>query len=156
MEENKTEENGRGKPVTTQEQKDEMVRKLEPYIKSGLSIRKALSEAQVPRSSFYDLMTEDDEFADQINRFRNFVSVLLNNSIVRELQDIIKKQNEGIKLTKDDKEYLWKFATTSNLAREEFGERKDIGLVDPEVELNKIMSLIEKKSTKGQDNGTNK
>jgi len=146
--------NKEGRPETTSEQKTEMLQKLEPYLRSGLSVRKSLREAQVPSSTFYDIMARDIEFSEQINRFRQYVPILLNNTLVRELQDIVKKKSEGKELTKDDMDFLKWFATNSNLTREEFGERKDIGLVDPEVELNKLMGLIEEQSTKGKDDGT--
>jgi hypothetical protein len=137
-----------GRPAITEEDKQEMLQKLEPYLKSGLSIRKALKEAEIPSSTFFDIMSKDLKFAEQINRFRQFVSVLLNNAIVRKLQDIIKKQNAGTELTKDDTDFLKWFATNSNLTREEFGERKDIGLYDPEIEIQKIAGLIDELSTK--------
>lgn len=143
-----------GRPETTEEEKNVMLQKLEPYLKSGLSVRKALREAGIPNSTFYDIMNRDTKFSEQINRFRQFVSVLLNNAIVRQLQGIIQKQQDKVELTKDDLYFLEWFATNSNLTREEFGERKDIALVDPEVELNKVMTIIEEQTTK--DNDTSK
>jgi hypothetical protein len=145
-----------GRPETTAEQKQEMLRKLEPYLKSGLSIRKSLREAQIPTSTFYDIMNRDVEFSEQINRFRQFVAVLLNSAVVKQLQDIIRKQSEGKGLEREDIEFLKWFANNSNLTREEFGERKDVALVDPEVELNKVMTLIEEQSTKENNNDNSK
>lgn len=142
-----------GKPPITEEEKNEMVQKLEPYLKSGLSIRKAVLEAQIPRSTFYDLMAKDPKFADQINRFRQFISVLLNNGIVRQLQTIIQKQNEKQKLDSDELNFMKWFADHSNLTKEEFGERKDIGIYDPEVEIQRLLGLINE-ATEGEKNAS--
>lgn len=148
-----------GRPPVSEQEKNDIVHKLEPYLKSGLSISKALLEAGVPRSTFYKLMDEDEGFRDKIGQFRNFVAVLLNNAIVGELQAIIKKQQgytdpvtkkfvKPEKLKKEDREFLWKFALNSNLTKQEFGERKDVNLFDPEAEIQKIKGLIAESSTK--------
>lgn len=153
------ETNKGGRPAITEEEKRDIVSKLEPYLKSGLSISKALLEAGVARTTFYRLMDEDEKFRDKIGQFRNFTAVLLNNAIVGELQAIIKKQNGWTdpktkkvhppeKLKKEDREFLWKFALTSNLTKGEFGERKDVNLFDPEAEIQKIKGIIDESTTK--------
>jgi len=137
-----------------------MVRKLEPFLKSGLSMRKALKEAQIPRSTFYDIMDRDPEFSDQIERHRQFLSIMLNNAVVKHLQDIIAIQNTplteeqkkaGLKvqpMAKEDVDFLKWFATNSNLTREEYGERKEVSTFDPEAELNKVAKFIRESTTK--------
>ena len=45
-----------GRPSITEGEKDMIVRKLEPYLKSGLSIRKACQLTQIPKSTIYDLI----------------------------------------------------------------------------------------------------
>lgn len=140
-----------GRPETTEGEKQEMLSKLEPYLKSGFSVRKALIETGISNATFYRLMDRDERFREQINRFRQFVSVLLNNSIVRQLQDIIQKQNGKIPLNDKDISFLQWFATNSNLTREEFGERKDIGIYDPEVEIQKLNKLIEEATKKDKN-----
>jgi hypothetical protein len=146
-----------GRPEITEEQKKEMVQKLEPYLKSGLSIRKALIEAEIPRSTFYDLMEKDQWFSDQINRFRQFVSIMLNSTVVALLQDIVQKKNKGEKLTKDDLDLLKWYATTSTQTRDEYGERREIGLFDPEAEIQRVKKELEQmsKDKGGEDNVSN-
>lgn len=148
------EKNGRGNQPITQEEKDRIVRRIEPYLKSGLSIRKACLEANIPKTTFYDLMSSDEDFRDKIDTFKNFVSVLLNNTLVRELQAIIEKQNgneaKGIKpqrLDSTDIGFIKWFAATSNSTKEEWGERKDINLFDPEVEIQKVKKMMEENFT---------
>lgn len=147
------EANKGGRPETTEEEKQEMLQKLEPYLRSGLSIRKALKEAQVPNSTFYDLMSRDSKFSEQIGRFRQYLSILLNSSIIKHLQSITRKQNENVPLTKEDISFLQWFATNSNLTREEFGERKDVGFYDPEAEIQRLARIMESDDDEGDDNG---
>ncbi len=153
------EETKTGRPKTyTEEEKRDIVQKLEPYLKGGLAVSKALLEANIPKSSFYDMMAQDENFRDKINQFRNFTAILLNNALIGELQTIIKKQSgytdeqgkkvKPQKLTKEDKDFLWKFALNSNLTKSEFGERKDLNLFDPEAEIQKVKALLEEGTTK--------
>ena len=132
-----------GRPPISKEDKEVMLSKLEPYLKSGLSIRKSLLEAGVPSATFYRVKDTDDEFREKIDRFRQFVSVLLNNSIVREIQAVIKKQNNDERLTGEEVSLLKWFATNSNLTKGEFGERKNIGLYDPEAEISRLSKLMD-------------
>lgn len=159
------EKNKGGRPPMTPEERqakaNEMSQKLEPYLKSGLSIRKAVGEAQISKSDFYRMMDEDEGFRDKINQFRDFVSVLANNIIVKELQTIIEKQNGNQEkkippkaLNKDDRNFVWKFVLTSNLTKDEFGERKSVELFDPEAEIQKVKGIIEESSTTEIDHGT--
>lgn len=171
--ENKEEKGKAGRPPSTPEEitarKALLLQRIEPYLKTGLSVNKALHEAQIANSEFYEYMGADEDFRERINTFRQFVAVLLNNAIVTELQGITRKQNEytyKVKdkngkevekvhtpepLTKEDKNFLWKFALNSNLTKAEFGERKDINLFDPEAEIQKVKSLLEAGSTKEID-----
>jgi len=143
-----------GRPELTEEEKNEIVQKLEPYLKAGLSLRKACLEAQVPKSTVYEHIKKDAKFADKIERNRHYLSILVSNTTVRQLLDIVDKQQKlqdkkakGEKigtidrLNKIELEFLKWFATNSNITREEFSERKDIGLVDPEVEIQKMAQL---------------
>lgn len=157
-------ENKEGRPAMTPEEKAEKIKlmsqKLEPYLKSGLSIRKALAEAKISKTDFYRMMEEVDSFRDTINQFRQFVAVLSNNAIVRELMFIIDKQNgneakhvKPEKLSRDDREFLKWFVLSSTLTKDEFGERKDISLFDPEAEIQKVKGLLEDMTTKKISHG---
>ena len=137
-----------GRPEITDEEKKSILQKLEPYLKSGLSVRKALLEAKIPNSTFYMLMDRDEEFLEQINLFKQFVSVMLNSSIVNQIHDIISRQSKGETLLREDVEFMKWFATNSNLTRDEYGERKEVGTYDPEAEIHRINKLIEENTTK--------
>jgi hypothetical protein len=136
-----------GRPKLTPEQKKEkreaMLPKIEPWLKSGLSVRKALVEANIANSEFYRMMDEDEIFREQITQFRQYVAVLANSSVVKHLQDIIKRQAQNEKLSDKEVDYLKWFVMSSSLTKEEFGERKDINLYDPEVELQKLKTMLD-------------
>lgn len=147
-----------GRPPDTPEEvvgkKNAMLAKVEPYLKSGLSIRKACLEAGVERTQLYDYMAEDDSFSNQIHAYQQYMSVVVANTIVREVIQIAQKQNP----TKDDKgnsipakplsapemELVKWYALNSKMAKEEFGDRKEIVTFDPEAELKKLNDAISK------------
>jgi len=145
-----------GRPEITEEQKEEIVQKLEPYLKSGINITKALLQAQIPRSTFYDLLKKDPKFSDKISRNMQFLSILLNSALVKRLQDIVKKQNEGITISTEEEAFMKWFALNSNLTKEEYGERKKLSTYDPESEVQKLAKMIDDASEKGEEDGTTK
>lgn len=140
---NNDNKNKGGRPVNDDEVKKEMLQKIEPYLRSGLSVRKALIEAAIPSSSFYEIMRKDTKFREQIERFRQFVAVLANSALVKHLQGITKKQSQGEKLTEKEVGFLQWFALNSSLTKEEFGERKDVNLYDPEAELQRLKAMLD-------------
>lgn len=154
--------NGAGRPPISDDEKKLMLSKLEPYLKTGLSTRKSLLEAKIPSATFYRIYNADTQFREQIDAYRQFTSVLLNNALVSHLQALIRKQNgyqakdpktgkiiqvAGEKLSKEETDFLWKFATTSNLTKGEFGERKEVSVYDPEAEIQKVKGIIEEETT---------
>jgi hypothetical protein len=141
------EKNRRGRPFVGEGCKKKVYQKLEPYLCSGLSMRKACSEARVSRTWVYTLKLRDKNFANQIARAEQYLSVLVNKLIVTELFRIIARQQTGEELSKSDLDYLMWFAIHSTLTREEFGRREAfIGSYDPETEIQRLMGLMEIRS----------
>jgi len=145
-------QNKGGRPSLTLEEKAEKIKdmsqKLEPYLKSGLSIRKALAEVKISKTDFYRMMDSEEGFRDTIYTFRQFTAVLLNNAIVHELMAIVEKQNRNEPLSKVDRQFLFWFALNSNNTKEEWGRRENISLYDPEAEIQKIKAILEESTTK--------
>jgi len=148
-----------GRPYLTEEQKaqrkEDLLQKLEPYLKSGLSVNKALCEAKVFNSEFYKYMAEDRLFGEKIAKYRQYMSVLANQAIVTELFRIIEKQNGNIAknikpqpLSAQDKDFLWWFALNANVCREEWGRKVKLLQYDFEAELQKIKGMIDEELTK--------
>lgn len=53
-----------GKKPLVDNEVDSIFRRLEPFLKKGLSLNKACLEAQIPKSTAYDLYREYEEFAE--------------------------------------------------------------------------------------------
>lgn len=133
--------------------KEEMLRKLEPYLKSGLSIRKSLIEAGINNSTFYKYKSEDEGFRSKIESFQQYLSILLNSSIIKHMHELVRKQSgyveeDGTRVapkTLDGKDlaFIQWFALNSNTAKEEYGERKAVTPFDPEAELAKFKDMLD-------------
>jgi hypothetical protein len=142
-----------GRPKTSEEQKHEMIAKLEPYLKSGLSLRKALLEAGIVPATFYRIKRSDPSFDSKIARFQQYLSILLNSSLIKHLHQLVSKQAgyqeaDGTivsprELNGQDLAFLEWFALNSNLTKEEFGNRTAISPFDPEAELQKMKDMID-------------
>jgi len=138
-----------GRPALTGEKLeqtlDEIFRKIEPYLKRGLSVNKACNKAQISKSTVYDYIRKNDNFSERVRRAQQFLSVMLSITLARELYEITRRQNSGEKLTRDDIRFLWWFALNSNCTREEFGRRGNIGIYgfDPEAEIQRIAAMID-------------
>lgn len=136
-----------GRPPLTEEQKNEIVRKLEPYLKAGLSIKKACAEANIPKSTVYDYMESDEAFSDHIRHIEYSLSITLSMTFLKQLEAIKAKQENSTPLNKEDLDFLKWFALNSNLTKEEYGRRETINSFDPEIEIQKIKRLIEENFT---------
>ena len=131
-------------PAFTEESKLRMVQRVEPYLKAGLSIRKACLLSGVPRSSLYKIIEEDEFLRDQIDQFRIYLNVLTITIISRHLHSIIKKQQSGIELSSEDLNFVKWYALNSNQCKEEFGwKARSTPPFDPEAEIMRLNSLIE-------------
>lgn len=136
-----------GRPNLTEKQKQEkrelVLIKLEPYLKSGLSVNKALKETKIANSEFYRMMHESRGFWERIERFKQYISVLVNSVLVKHLHYIVQKQSRRESLTQEDVSFLKWFALNGNITKEEFGNRTAVSLFDPEVELQKMKDMVD-------------
>lgn len=130
-------------PLSKYEQ-EALVYALQPYLQSGLSIRKACLASGVSRATLYKVLDERPELKDQIVRFQNYLSILTAGTITRQLVLIHQKQVEGHNLDWNDLRFLMWFATNSRHCRDEFGNtaRREPS-IDPQAEIRKIVTLID-------------
>lgn len=113
---------------------DSIFRKLESYLKKGLSLNKACLEAQIPKFTAYDLYREYEEFAERIDACKNYYSVLISDIISTELNKIMEKQKKKESLEGNEIKFIQWVALNSNATRHEFGREYD---PIPEEELEK-------------------
>ncbi|HLL60743.1 MAG TPA: hypothetical protein VK338_03425 [Candidatus Nitrosocosmicus sp.] len=111
-----------GRPSLKENQIDIIFRKIEPYLKSGLSIHKACTEAKIPKSTVYDLFNENDEFAEKVMVCKGHTSVLLNSLLFNELNRMKTKQKQKKQLDARELDLLKWYATHHNNTRWEFTE----------------------------------
>lgn len=121
-----------GKKPLVDEEVDLIFRKLEPYLKKGLSLNKACIEAQIPKSTAYDLYKEYDEFAEKIDSCKHYHSLLIGDVVTKELEKIAERQNKGQDLSIQDIKFIQWVALNGNATIDEYG-RKDM-LIMPEEE----------------------
>lgn len=120
-----------GRKPLVDEEVDLIFRKLEPYLKKGLSLHKACLEAQIPKSTAYDLYQEYDEFAERIDACKNYHSLLIGDVFTKELERIAKKQTKGEGLSTSEIKFVQWVALNGRATKEEYG-RKDIPVMPAE------------------------
>lgn len=131
-------------PILTKELKEQIVHRVEPYLKSGLSIHTACLQAGVPRSTLYKIMEENTYLRDRVDRSRQFFSVAVSNIVARKLHAILLRQQSGEEIEGEDLEFIKWIALNSTHCREEFGKVSRMARnFDPEAEIMRLNSLIE-------------
>ncbi len=131
-------------PQLTNDLKESLVHRVEPYLKAGMTIKEACLLSGVPRSTLYKIMDEDHCLRDRIDIFRMYLNIVTVTSISRQLHRIVLKQQAGSELTNTDLDFLKWFAVNSKHCREEFGRQAiNNPAFHPEVEIRKITRLID-------------
>lgn len=129
-------ENREGRPPIGHDKLMDIVCKLSPYLRTGLSIRKAVLQFNADSKNgdnisyvtVYKYHGVDEEFTNRIDAEMHYLSVVTSNIFYNILKDIAKKQEEGSSLTKEDMENIKWFAMYSKSTRQEFGSRSEVDL----------------------------
>lgn len=103
---------------------DLIFRKLEPYLMTGLSLSRAISKAEVTRSTVYQLYGENKEFANRIKGAQAYFTVTVNDVISLELKSISEKQDINNLLSRDDRQFVQWIANTNKQMRKYYGNDK--------------------------------
>ncbi len=140
-----------GRPPLSAEQIDGIVRKLEPYLKVGLSIRKACTEANIPKSTVYDLIDEDGVFADKIEALQNYLSARVTYTLGAQALDIADRVESKGKCSEPEIKFMQWMALNFRGCRDLFSRTVDmqLDLPDPHAHIQKIARMIDE-ATKGQ------
>jgi len=126
-----------GRPAISDKQVDTIFRKLEPYLKAGLSIHKACLKAQIPKSTVYDLKFENPDFAEKIEIAQSHQSILVAEIVSNELEFIKTKQSDGSGLTRDQIKFIQWVATNSRTTKEEFSRDEIIEAENEAMQMGK-------------------
>ena len=112
------------------EETDIIFRKVEPFLKCGLSLYKACLQAQIPKSTAYDLYRNNKSFSERIDTSRNYYSVLVT------------KQDRGKKLQPLEVRLVQWIATNSRALKGEYGDEPE--KLDEELKEDDAITLLRK------------
>ena len=116
----------RGNQPLNAEDREFILRKLSPFLNMGLSVNKACLEAEIPKSTVFDLIAEEDDFAEKIAREKNYLAKTTSGMLFNILMDIADRVSRKEKVTEADKQFIWTYVNTSGATKFEFGTR-DLG-----------------------------
>lgn len=114
-----------GKPPIGQRKIEDIFRKLEPYLRCGVSVHRACQEARIPKSTVYDLLRENSEFAEVVDASKKFFTVVINDLIFMEVKIIADKQNNK-KLSAEDRKFIQWVALNNRTMHEFYGNNQII------------------------------
>ena len=164
-------DNPEGRPPKTKEELDIIFRKLEPFLKSGRPLYKACLQAGIPKTAVYDYYNKDTWFTEKIDAALAYSANLINNLFFGRLVGIATKANKMQELLNDlkadkikkedfdklkieyeisdtDWAFIWRYATTSHIARDEYGVRQEVTGKDglplvPETSTREVAMLLQ-------------
>lgn len=129
-------------PANNYDKTDEIFRRLEPHLKCGLSLHKACLQAQIPKSTAYDLYRNNETFSERIDISRNYYSVLVTSIVTKELERICSKQDRGKKLQPLEVRLVQWVATNSRALKAEYGDEPE--KLDEEIKEDDAIVLLQK------------
>lgn len=132
----------------TADQIDIIFSRLEPWLKMGLSVNKSCLQEGIPRSTVYDLIREDEVFAEKITRARNYLSIITSDILTSAMFALAGKVKKRIPLKASEFAFAQWFALNSNMTFEEYGERKNVTTETPEERIRRTKQLIEEAVSK--------
>ena len=121
MNSNITTINKPGKPTLSDKEINLLFRKLEPYLRVGLSLHAACLKSDVPKSTAYDLYAENKEFAEIVDATKQYFIATVNDAIALELKEITDKQSIDVPISIDDRRFLQWLALNNKQMREFYG-----------------------------------
>ncbi len=129
-----------GKPFLTQEEIDTTFRKLDPYLKTGVSLNKACLMADIPKSTVYDLYRENLQFAEKIDTSKNYLSIVTSNIFYTEIERIKNSQLNNSSINKNDLNLIQWFALNHKSNSEEFGKQTVDLVSEKQLEIKEAIS----------------
>lgn len=169
--------NSEGRPPLTRDELDKMFHKLEPYLRSGRPLYKACLQSGIPSSTTYAYYSDDIEFKEKVDGAMAYSSNLINNLFFGRLVTIASKSNRfqelknklenkeitqevynndvlGLDVSAEEWAFIWRYATTSHIARDEYGLRaeltgKDGAPLVPETSTKEVAALLQEILSRG-------
>lgn len=146
-----------GKLPLSQDDINSIFHKLDPYLKTGVSLNKACIMANVPKSTVYDLYRENLQFAEKIDTSKNYLSIVTSNIFYTEIERIKNSQFDNKPVNKNDLNFVQWFVLNHKSGNEEFGKQAVELESDRQTkiseELGKLAELID--DVRGNNNRVN-
>lgn len=133
-----------GKPVISEIETNMIFRKLEPYLKTGVSLNKACLMANVPKSTVYDLYKENFQFAEKIDTSKNYLSIVTSNIFYTEIERIKNLQSDNKVIDKNDLHFIQWFTLNHKSGSEEFGKQAVDLVSERQSEIQEALSSLRK------------
>lgn len=129
---------------------ENVLQKLEPYVKSGLSVRKSCNVCGIPESSFYHFAKKYPWFLERIELFQTYQSVLLSNIFHQKLEQLHHKfVVEGIEPTKQEWRFMQWFALNAKSCSNLFGKTTFIKISDKaDANISEVLDRLEEEAKK--------
>ena len=133
-----------GRPSYTDDQFEQWLEDLKPWLKAGNTISYAIDKGglDMHRTTLYEKYRLNDWFSDKINRFRSFAGELVNEFFYKEVLRIYEKQKIGQVLTKEDYDLMKHFSEKHRTSQPFFIQRYEIAQVEPD-KIGQILDSLE-------------
>lgn len=111
-----------GKLPLSQDDINIIFHKLDPYLRTGISLNKSCLMADVPKSTVYDLYKENLQFAEKIDTSKNYLSITTSSIFYTEIERVKSLQLKNKTINKEDLRFIQWFALNHKSNYEEFGK----------------------------------
>lgn len=138
----------RGRPEYTDEQYEEWLNDLKPFLKLGQTLNSAIDDAgwQKHKATIYEKYRLKDWFSEKVDTYRAYPGKLSHDILVRVLMDVAENQKQGKPITEDQMKNVRFYAEKSRSAQPYFVNRQEVVPTKPiEDVLNDLEKEVENK-----------
>jgi hypothetical protein len=126
-----------GRPAYTDEQYQQWLDDMTPFLKLGETLNSAIQSAGLlqHKDSIYRKYRLKDEFCEKIDTFRAYPGKLANNILVKVLIQVDEKMKQGLPVSEDEMKNVRFYAEKSRSAQPYFVNRQETSQTKPIEEI---------------------
>lgn len=143
-----------GRPKFTDEQYNNWLNDMAPYLKMASSIYYACDKSGII-NHYYSIMEKyrlNDWFSTKVDAYRREIGEITNNATVRLMRRIEEKSKQEIPLSKEELDFMKWFSEKHRTAQPFFVTRTE-QVVKDDKEVGKILDVLEETKTNYDDVG---
>lgn len=146
------EDSNLGRPEYTEEQYQEWLEDLRPFLKLGSTLSHAIENADLSkhRTTLYEKYRLGDWFSDKIDTYRSYLGEIVNDVFGREVLIIEEAQKQGRQITDEQWRNLRFFAEKHRSSSPFFINKQEIVQADPNKFEQAINELEEEVNLENQ------